>query len=487
MGLAIEREVFADADYVQFRERLGGCLDALRAVLARPGFGVGPTTIGLELELHLVDAEGRAKPIAREIIAAARAPVTTEIDCFNLELNTAPLLLAGRPFTAMHAQLRDALAEVRRATAERGARVAAIGILPTLREEDLAPSALTSLCRYRALSAALRRVRGEPFRLAIRGDDALDVEDADVTFEGANAALQIHLRVDPERFAAVYNAAQIASAAVLACATNSPLFLGKRLWEETRIALFRQSVDERRAGYMPARVTFGHGWLRRSIVELFAESVAMHEPLLPVVDAEDPRACVAAGGVPRLLELRLHNSTSWRWNRPVYDDAAGGHVRLELRPLPSGPTAIDMVANTAFAIGATLGLAERIEPLLSQMTFGHARENFYEAARFGLDATLLWPSPASPSPAPRSAREVIASLVPIARDALVAHGVDPDEAARWLEPIERRTTTGARWQRAVFDAFGKRMGAADAAAKMLDLYLEYSERDLSVCDWPVIV
>src|SRR6185295_670300 len=156
-----------------------------------------------------------------------------------------------------------------------------------------------------------------------------------------------------------------------------------RLWEETRVALFRQATDDRRdpsVEWRPARVSFGHGWVRHGALELFAESVLQHAPLLPIASDEDARARVRAGDVPELVELRLHQGTIWRWNRAVYDPTAGGHLRIELRALPAGPSLPDMLANAAFLLGLTLALAPDAERLVTALTFGQARLNFYAAA-----------------------------------------------------------------------------------------------------------
>src|SRR5262249_5361846 len=141
--------------------------------------------------------------------------VTVEIDRFNLECNTRPGPLAGRPFSMLSQELSGALDEVSRAAATQGGRVATIGILPTLRQSDLGPGAMTDLPRYRAIDAGIRRLRGEAFHLRIHGDDPLTLDTSDVTSEGACTSLQIHLRVDPADFARIHNAAQIATAPVL--------------------------------------------------------------------------------------------------------------------------------------------------------------------------------------------------------------------------------------------------------------------------------
>ncbi|RKH88075.1 glutamate--cysteine ligase, partial [Corallococcus praedator] len=320
MGLAIQQEEFTPKEHERFVQRLAESLEALRALLRRPGFGVGPTTMGAELEVYLVDRAGYPLPVNQLVLAQSKDErLTLELNRFNMEMNVRPSLLAGRPFTALRAEFEDVLKELGRAAATQGARVAAIGILPTLRQADLGKGALTQQARYRALNAAIRKRRNGPFQVAIAGDDALNLAWDDVTLEGANTSLQFHLRVAPEDFAHVYNAAQLATAPVLAAAGNSPLFLGKRLWEETRVALFQQATDDRGEGgdevaHLHPRVTFGHGWVREGVHELFSEAVALYPPLLPVVGDESPMEVVAAGGVPGLGELRLHQSTVWSWN-----------------------------------------------------------------------------------------------------------------------------------------------------------------------------
>jgi gamma-glutamyl:cysteine ligase YbdK (ATP-grasp superfamily) len=492
MGVEIEREQFDDEDYRRFTERLDRCLIALAEVMARPGFGAGEPTVGAELELCLIDEAGAPLPINRAVLADTDDPrITLEIDRFNLEINARPTSLAGRPFQALAAELESALGEIRRAAAAHGANVATIGILPTLEAKDLGAEALTDTCRYHALSHSIRRVRQQRFHVRIEGEDTLDVASDDVAMEGANTSLQVHLRVAPEAFADAYNAAQIATAPALAIAVNAPTLLGQRLWDETRIALFRQSVDDRvdvsgDDDWRPARVSFGHGWVREGAFELFAEAVSLHEPLLPVCSVEDPLAVVCSGGVPLLAELRLHQGTIWRWNRAVYDGLGSGHVRIEMRALPSGPTIADMTANAAFLLGLTLGLMPEARALTCRMTFGQARRNFYAAARHGLDAELLWPSERAPSPRPVRAPELIERLLPVAERGLVGAGVDAGEAARMLEIIAQRAAkgiTGARWQRAVLADEETRKPRREALRAMFARYRAEADSGRPLHEW----
>jgi len=459
-------------------------------VLGRRGFGVGEQTIGAELEFSLVGADGCARPINRRVLAEAVDPhLCLELDRFNLEYNATPLRLAGRPFSAIGAELEGALSQIDTVAARHEARIALVGILPTLREEDLRATAITDALRYRALSAGLRRLRSAPFSIDVSGDEHLALECDDVSMEGANTSLQLHLRVAPGDFAATFNAAQLAAAPALAAATNSPIFLSRLLWRETRVALFGQAVDYRMEGpgWRPSRVSFGHGWVRDGAEELFAESVALHTPLLPVASAEDPLAVVAAGGTPALGELRLHHGTVWSWNRAIYDPAGGGHLRIELRCLPAGPTCVDMMANAAFLIGLTLGLLPDMRRLVPAMPFRLAHDNFYRAAQHGLDAVLLWPSEQPPSPLAMRAPELVVHLLPVARRGLLSAGVAAEEAEQFLAVVEervRRRRTGACWQRATLRARERRSSRPEALAAMFEEYLQHAAAGRPVSEWP---
>ena len=490
MGAEIERERFEAADYARFGVRLQQSLQALRELLARPGFGEGPRSLGAELELFLVDAAARPLPLNQAVLRETLDPrFTVELDRFNLECNLRPAPLQGRPFEALRREIEGALIELRRAAGAHRGRIALVGILPTLRPGDLAPGAMTDLARFRALSAGLQRLRREPFRVCIDGADPLDIRCDDVTFEGANTSLQVHLRVAPAEFAAVYNAAQLATAPVLCVAANSPTFLGHRLWEETRIALFKQAVDPRGPERgRAARVGFGTGWLRGSAIELFAESIELHEPLLPVLSDEHPLECVRAGGVPSLREMRLHQGTVWSWNRAIYDPAGGGHLRVEMRGLPAGPGVADMLANTAFLVGLTLGLAPGAEGWTAELPFAMAEHNFYRAAQHGLDAELSWP--AGPGEAARTlpARELVAELLPLAQRGLEAAGVASEESGALLDLIARRAhsgRTGAAWQRQTLARLEVGRDRGDALAAMLERYLVHSESGRPVHEWPL--
>lgn len=490
MGLQIDRSVFTDDEYAKARERIRENLEALKLLMQRPGFGQGGHSLGAELEMSVVDENAQALPLNREILAESLDPqLQLELDRFNLEYNLSPVAAAGKPFTALQAELQHALDALGTVAATFGGRIVPIGILPTLTLAQLQESAMTDLPRYRALSAGIRRIRREQFHIRIDGAEPLDEHCESVTIEGANTSFQLHLRVNPDQFADVYNAAQLATPLALAVSANSPYLLGHSLWAETRIALFKQSVDTRgpdtRAWRRAARVPFGHGWVRDGAYELFAESCALYPVLIPICSGENALDIVNSGGLPELDDLRLLQGTIWNWNRPVYDSAAGGHLRIELRALPSGPAPVDMMANAAFLLGLTLGLERNVRSLLPAFPFRYAEYNFYRAAQLGLDAELLWPDEDGMSPKTVTASKLCSQLLPVAARGLQRLGVDDDEAAALLQLIHDRVesrTTPAIWQRRQVERCGID-DRSDALAALVDAYLSQLGTGKPVTEW----
>jgi len=491
MGLSIEKEVFKDQDYADFADRLKQSLTILRDLLTRPGFGEGPYSLGAELELSIIDKAGSAFPINRSLLAqSADASLQLELDRFNIEYNTDPVALAGSPFTTLQDQLTAALRKINGLAAVQGGRVVPIGILPTLGESDLQSQALTDLPRYRALSWALRHKRHAPFRVCIDGREPLTLTCNDVTLEGANTSLQLHLRVTPNEFAHLYNITQLVTPLAVGIAANSPIFVGHQLWDETRIALFKQAIDYRspqdKDWSHPARVSYGNGWVRDGAYELFAEAVGLFPPLLPLISDQSPMAYHLRGELPPLEELRLHQGTVWRWNRAIYDPTLNGHLRIELRALPAGPTPIDMAANAAFLVGLIFGLRKDVHHLLPVFPFDYTHRNFYRAAQHGLEALLLWPSSYPPSPEDIPLRELALSLLPTAKQGLIDVGVAEQEIDRLLRVIQRRVETGingARWQRLMLAHLEERMPRREALPAMLERYLLNSTKGQPVAEW----
>ncbi len=274
-----------------------------------------------------------------------------------------------------------------------GAHMVLIGILPTIGPRHLNAESFSSNPRYQLLNEQIFAARGEDLEISIDGVERLSIHADTIAPEAACTSVQLHQQVEPDAFARHWNAAQAIAGIQVAVAANSPFFYGKELWRETRIALFEQATDTRPEelkiqGVRP-RVWFGERWIT-SIFDLFEENVRYFPALLPVCDAEDPLETLERGDVPRLAELRLHNGTIYRWNRPIYDVVGDQpHLRVENRVLPAGPTVVDIMANAAFYYGLLRVVVEEERPVWSQMSFSAAEENFHAGARGGIDSRVV--------------------------------------------------------------------------------------------------
>lgn len=493
MGIDIDHTSFDETDHAAFAARLEENLEALLELLADPGFGEGPASLGSELEMYVVDGAGNPLHANEEILAQANDPhLTLELNRYNLEFNLSPYDLSASAFAATEGEILTRLAQLRAVAARRGGRIVPIGILPTLRQTDFGAQCITRRKRYHALVNQLIQRRGDRFRIDIDGADPLRLELADITLEGANTSFQVHYRVRPRHYADTFNAVQMITPLALALGANSPTLFGHRLWHETRIPLFKQSIDTRHADRYrprePARVNFGQGWARRGAAELFREVARIYPPLLPVCSAVSPREELAGGVTPSLAELRLHQGTVWLWNRPIFDNLDGGHLRIEMRALPAGPTAVDMVANAAFLVGLAEGLRPRVNDLLPGLPFAWAEYNFYRAAQHGLDARLLWPAPGRSEHREQCVTQIIGALLPLARAGLETLGVAAAESARYLDIIEQRLQrrqTGATWQLGKLARLRAKMPLPDALHELLETYMEHSMANQPVAEWPL--
>jgi CBS domain-containing protein len=465
-----------------FTRKLLADLHALEILLAEGAIESGRPRMGAEQELFLVDARWQPAPIALDLLADLGDPhFTTELGRFNLEFNLDPLAMGGDALARLEGELLRLLDLARGAARRHGAEVVLAGILPALEQSDLKLENMTPRPRYLALNEALNRLRGEEYQFRIKGRDELLLRHGTMMLEACNTSFQVHFQVAPGEFVRLYNVAQAIAAPVLACAVNSPLLFGRRLWRETRIALFQQSLDTRRAAATASReqaprVTFGRQWVRESVLEIFQEDIARFPVLIGGEVDEDPVAELAAGRVPRLQALRLHNGTVYRWNRPCYGVCGGRpHLRIENRVLPAGPSVADEVANAAFWIGLMRGAADHYGDVARIMDFGDAHENFTAAARLGLGAHLTWPGLGQVA-APEL---ILAELLPLARRGLDTLGFDGGDADRFLGLIEERVKrgrTGAAW---LLDSLAGLEGEGTRAERLAALTAAACRRQLT--------
>jgi len=489
MGRDVPAIVVSYADRRRYREKVRRCLDVFARMLRESRFTDGTEQVGLEVEFNLVDDAGHPFMRNAEVLAAIADPDwSPELGRFNVEVNLAPRPLAG-----------DALAMLERLTADRyhhadqrarqaGARLAMVGILPSLRQDHATEEAMSPNPRYRLLNEQICAARGEEMRISIEGAERLLTYAASIMPEAACTSVQCHLQVSPEAFSSYWNAAQAVAGVQVALAANSPYLFGRELWQETRIPLFEQAIDTRpeelqMQGVRP-RVWFGERWIT-SVFDLFEENLRYFPSLLPLCEDEDPVAELDGGGTPHLAELTLHNGTVYRWNRPVYAiDGGEPHLRVENRVLPAGPTVTDVIANAAFYYGLVHMLAEAERPIWSQMSFAAARDNLVEGARHGIEARLYWPGLGEVPVAELTLRR----LLPLAYEGLCQRGADTVAAGLLLGVIEQRCLsgrTGATWQTETVHALEQRgLNRYPALLEMTERYLKLMKTGEPVHTWP---
>jgi CBS domain-containing protein/gamma-glutamylcysteine synthetase len=426
-------------------------LRALEKMLADGTVERGVLRIGAEQEMFLVDDAYHAAPAALELLKRLGPQhFTTELGLFNLEMNADPQMLAGNGLALMEAQLESLYAKVQDVSAELGLQPVLTGILPTITKGDLGIENMVPNPRYLTLNRVLNELRGEPYDVNVKGLDEVSLRHDSIMVESVNASFQVHLQVpEPSQFAHWYNVAQLLLAPVLAVSTNSPTLFGRRLWAETRIALFPQSCDVRRPGHprqRPSRVSFGNRWCESGVLDIYKENITRFRALVGTDGDENALMTLARGRIPELKALRLHNGTIYPWNRACYGISENGkpHLRIELRALPSGPTIPDEVANAALWLGLMMELVATIESVPPHLAFEHAAANFDSVARDGLSARLTWLDGEETLAQPL----VLDKLLPLAEKGLARGGVDEADAKRYLGIIDARVRsmrTGSNW------------------------------------------
>ena len=485
MGDFVKKREFTEQDYEEFSIRLATQLAEMHHQIQLPPFSRKIFSIGAELEVSLVDQNLRPAAANEELLELADNPnLTLEINRYNLEINVPPVTPPGSPFAELEKSLNDFLLLLQQKGEQIGVQAVPIGILPTLQKRHLARKFMTNQFRYHAMEKSLCGIRGKKYNININGKDRLEMQGEGVTVEGANTSFQVHLQVPADRYRHYFNVAQLTTPLVLALCGNSPLFLGKRLWHESRVALFKQSVDFRDQSNPnwrpPSRVTFGTGWLRNSAWELFTENVALFPSLLPILYDEDTET------PPRFPELCLHHGTVWPWNRAIYSNADGGHLRIEFRYIPAGPSVVDMIANAALVIGFTLGLEPSIDYYVSRLPFQFAQYNFYRSAQSGLDAQLIWPYKYRGGVSERPIVELLEEFLPFAYKGLQQLELEPTELERLWKIIQQRfdkRVTGATWQLQRFEHYLKSTSPDEASVRLLADYQENIKKGLPVAEW----
>ena len=444
--------------------------------------------IGAEQEFCLVTDNWRPARTSKQILESINDPhFTTELALYNLEINLDPEKLIGNCFTTVESKLNGFLKKAKTTASKYDTRVILTGILPTISKNELGLDFMTPDPRYRALNDIIRQLRGGDFELRLRGVDELVISHDSVLFEACNTSFQTHLQIKPDDFVASYNWAQAISGPVLGICANSPLLLGRELWNETRIALFQQSIDTRSSSYalkdQQSRVSFGKAWAQGSIADIFKDTIAEYTVMIAREIENDSVDQMEKGLIPKLSALALHNSTVYSWNRPCYGVGSGkAHVRIENRYIPSGPTVIDQMANFAFWVGLMVGRPKHFDDMPAVMDFSDAKSNFIKAARTGKESVLRWEDQQI------SVRDLITDiLLPIAHFGLNQVGIAPEDIERLLGIIEQRAKgmTGAQWKIKTFRQLRTKLRQDDALLALTKAIYENQQQNKPVHEWPV--
>ncbi len=475
-----------------FMKSLLNDVQAFEYMLHNDWFESDITRIGAEQEMVLVDKKSyKQAPVAVEALELLKDYewISSELAKFNLEINLDPIELKGDCFKQMTDELRERLKIIQDKIDQLGVVIVLTGILPTLRKFDLEMQNLTPKPRYRALMEAFHaQLLSSNFELRLEGIDELLLKHDSPMMEACNTSFQVHLQIAPAEFVKMYNIAQTLAGPVMAIAANSPIVFGRRLWHESRIAMFQQALDTRSAHkhlrQRSPRVHFGSQWLQKSILEIYQEDISRYRVLLGGEASEDAYQMVRNGEVPKLKALQIHNSTVYRWNRPCFGISPNGkpHLRIENRVFPAGPSTKDEMANTVFWLGTMCGMKDILDDVRTRLNFEDVRDNFEKAAKFGFDSKFNWFDDKKVS-----AQELICKeLLPIAKEGLKKNKVDGDDIDLYLGIIEERADkhmTGARWTLRSYSKLIKETNRDEALTVITSAMIKNSHEGKCVHNW----
>lgn len=476
----------------KFTKALLQDIKSLEYMLENDWFEKGIHRIGAEQEMAIVDTQNlKPAPINIDVLNSMEEYpwLDTELAMFNLETNFKPLEFKGSCFSQMFKESTEQLEILRKALLPFEADILLTGIVPTIRKSDLDFKFLTPKKRYLALMEAVRsQLASDSFEFRLSGIDEIMIKHDSPLLEACNTSFQVHLQVSPQQFAKFYNIAQALAGPVMAIAANSPLVFGRRLWHESRIAMFQQALDTRgsRAHLRErsARVHFGSNWVNESILEIHKEDISKFRILLAADVSEDSQALIHQGKVPRLRALQVHNSTVYRWNRPCYGISENGkpHLRIENRVFASGPSTIDEFANAAFWLGAMIGMASEVDDIRKKVSFADVSDNFGKSARFGIDTKFNWFDDQK-IPA---VELILKELLPIAKKGLKIQKVDDADIDKFLGVIEERAQkhmTGARWQLRAYTKLLDQTNRTEALTALTASMLKQQNKNLPIHKW----
>ena len=489
MGNLNVTRLVSKADKAAFIHQLTRDIEALELMLKKDLIEKEPIRIGAEQEFCIVNNDfypnNNSITLLEEI---GDDHFTTEIGNYNLEINSDPLILKDNCFSKLHEQLTELLKKARAVCEKHNTKIVLTGILPTLSLKYISDDNMTKIQRYGVLNEAIKDSRKQDFSIHIKGVDELNLLHDSVMLEACNTSFQAHLQIHPDNFIDEYNWAQAIAGPVLSICTNSPLLFGKELWNETRIALFTQSVDTRANSFIlnekQSRVSFGAEWETGTVVDVFRDSVSRFRSLVTAEYDKDSVEMLEVGEIPKLKALSLHNGTVYRWNRVCYGVGGGKpHLRIENRYIPSGPTLTDEIANMMFWVGLMLGKPKIFDNIHEKWNFKDVKNNFFNAARYGMGTQFIWDGKFI-----SSHNLLLDHLLPMAYKGLYKVGISPRDAEKYLTIIENRIKShgGSQWMVKSFrNLQGKHKPYTAAQILVANMYKK-QDQDYPVGSWSIL-
>ena len=476
MGQEIHTDYYQPDDFHRFQQRLLIETQLLEQLITKGACSEHGPVIGFEIEAWLLNEDMRPAPCNASYLMSFNNPLAgAELSKFNVEFNTTPVPLSDNAFIELNNGLLNTWQQAEQHARQMQLYLLMIGCLPTLQQQDLHLGNISDMNRYRALNEQILKKRNKPIHLDIQGNEHLKIDHHDVMLEAATTSFQLHLQCPLSLALYYYNASILVSAPMVALCANAPFVFGKDLWHDSRIPMFEQAVGIGGLGGAAQgplwRVSFGSDFARHSIFECFTENLAHFPILLPECFDSEPEC---------FQHLRLHNGTIWRWNRPLvgFDSDGTPHIRIEQRTPSAGPTVIDCIANAAFFYGLCHNLREQLQQQAPLLTFSQAKDNFYQAARYGLDAPIIW----FDQQKHRLLSLLQNELLPRAALGLNSLYIDSADIELYLDIIRQRVANqqnGSIWQRRFMQKY-----PGDFVA-LTRLYLENQRRNQPVGEWEI--
>jgi gamma-glutamyl:cysteine ligase YbdK (ATP-grasp superfamily) len=457
------------------------------------------TNVGLEYEFYAADdTDGSIRRVHRSLMGFLG--FEKELGLHNAELTTGvhPCNEAG--LDAIETEIEAKLAATDEWAAEHGVRLVSDGMWAIGPEDHPTPAYLLEATHEEGLTLAINVSNAVRYHGFASGEREIGgrIDVPGVHLEADNSgpvslttSIQPHfqLRRATELPGHFGYALRIAGP-LLALGVNSPLFPPKLYedpdrrtvledgWMENRIPVYEDMMNPPDG---PAKVAFPADLDRPSDA---VDRIVDDRTLVP--------AAIEAGERfdDSFVHFRHKHGSFWRWVRPVFDGAsrATANVRIEFRPLPAQPTLRDSVAFLAAFAGAMTALPSSEHPV-ADLSWEQARENFYAAARDGLDADVTWIT--ADGRRTNDVGRCLDDLLDVAVDGLRACGLPQDRAVDRIEPLRDRASrrrTPAGWKRSlVATHLDRALPFADAIHETQREYLSRQRETLidgSFADWP---